>query len=136
MMIVIIMGHDIKGWLSGVQIRRSWKQKMKGYRDEEDWRMLYIIYVYIYYICVYIYIYIYIYVIYIYIYVIYIYIYIWKQHNETHQMLFETGGRGSRGMGIQWRSELCSKHTCIELSQWNALILLMYANSKIKYFLK
>jgi hypothetical protein len=55
--------------------------------------------------------------------------YIWRQHNETHQALFQKRKEWDYNGG----SELAQStlYTSMELSQWNLLLLLMYANSKI-----
>jgi hypothetical protein len=47
----------------------------------------------------------------------------WRQQNETCLRK----GRGGGGGLVQ-----STLYTCMELSQWNPLILLMYDNSKIK----
>jgi hypothetical protein len=59
--------------------------------------------------------------------------YIWRQHNETQQILKKVEERVGEWKYNGW-DELVqgTLHTCMELSQWNSFILLMYANSKIK----
>jgi hypothetical protein len=59
-------------------------------------------------------------------------IYIWRQHKETHQILFERG-RGGGEWEYNRRSELEGiLYKYVVLSQWNPLILQMYDKPKIK----
>jgi hypothetical protein len=57
-----------------------------------------------------------------------------RQPQETHQTLFWKQGQGRGEWEYNGGDELVegSLYTCIELAQWNPLILLIYANSKIK----
>jgi hypothetical protein len=84
-------------------------------KDTEDWIVSkYATYIYV---CIYIYKY------------IYASTYIQKQHNETHQTLIK-GGCNRERIEIKWRGLLIQGTlcTCMELSQWNPLILLMHSN--------
>jgi hypothetical protein len=54
---------------------------------------------------------------------------IWKQHNETHQTIWKRGEEREE-MGISWRRWTTSP--CMDLSQQNLLILLVYDKSKNK----
>jgi hypothetical protein len=55
-----------------------------------------------------------------------------EDSNETHQTLFERGGKRERGDGNIMKGVNLFKVHCMELSQQNPLILLLCDNSKIK----
>jgi hypothetical protein len=49
---------------------------------------------------------------------------------------FEIGERREEEMGTQGGGERVqgTRHACMEFSQWNSGILLMYVNTKIKFY--
>jgi hypothetical protein len=54
-----------------------------------------------------------------------LHIYVRRHHDETHQTLLAEGGKGSWGIGIEWRGKLAQDtlYTFMQLSQGNLRII-------------
>jgi hypothetical protein len=58
---------------------------------------------------------------------------IWRQHNETHQHCLKRRRRLGNGNTMEGWLVPSTLYTCMKLSQWSPLVLVMYAKSKIKF---